>query len=61
MTEQYRRGALTLRGLMRRMARMADNGRVAWVQQRLAALRWVAAVATRLGGACLQVQGLAWS
>lgn len=42
--------ALSFPALIRRMARLADNARYAYVQQRLAALRWMAAIATKLGG-----------
>jgi U3 small nucleolar RNA-associated protein 20 len=52
MSEQYEAHAFTLRGLVRRMARLADNARMAWSTQRMAALSWIAAVATKLGGEC---------
>lgn len=50
MSVQYKLRAFTLRGLVRRMARLADNSRYAYTQQRLAALRWIAALASTLGG-----------
>jgi len=45
--------AFTLRGLVKRMARLADNARFGMRQQRMAALRWLGAVATTLGGVCV--------
>ena len=49
--QQVKLRAFTLRGLMRRMARLAGDGRVGWQPQRAAALRWIAAAASALGGA----------
>lgn len=42
--------AFTLQGLMRRMAKLAGDNRVMFQTQRMAALRWIAAVATALTG-----------
>lgn len=52
------RFAFTLRGLVKRMARLADNARYGMRQQRMAALRWLAAMATTLGGECVSVCSL---
>ncbi len=49
MAAQMRRGALTLRGLVRRMARLAGDTRWVRQRQRLTALRWTAAAASALG------------
>ncbi|GFR52616.1 hypothetical protein Agub_g15132, partial [Astrephomene gubernaculifera] len=49
MAAQVRRRAFTLRGLVRRMARLADDGRWTRSRQRAAALRWTAAAASALG------------
>jgi len=35
---------------VKRMARLADNARFGMRQQRMAALQWLAAVSTKLGG-----------
>ncbi len=51
MAAQVQRRAFTLRGLVRRMARLADDARWTRQRQRLAALRWTAAVASVLGSA----------
>ncbi|GFH19363.1 hypothetical protein HaLaN_16300 [Haematococcus lacustris] len=41
--------SFTLRGLMRRVARLADTQQLARTHQRLAALSWIAATASTLG------------
>lgn len=47
--EEGAKAVLTLHGLVRRMARLADDKSFTRRLQRLAALRWIAAVATALG------------
>ncbi|KXZ46921.1 hypothetical protein GPECTOR_39g415 [Gonium pectorale] len=49
MAAQVARRAFTLRGLVRRMARLADDARWGRGRQRSAALRWTAAAASALG------------
>ncbi len=53
MSEQEAARAFTLHGLVRRMSRLADDGRWSQVRQRCAALRWVAAAGSALGAAGL--------
>ncbi|EFJ49017.1 hypothetical protein VOLCADRAFT_104545 [Volvox carteri f. nagariensis] len=49
MATQVQRRAFTLRGLVRRMARLADDARWTRTRQRAAGLRWIAAAASALG------------
>lgn len=49
MAAQDGQRAFTLRGLVRRMARLADDARWVRSRQRAAALRWIAAASSALG------------
>ncbi|KAL6760906.1 armadillo-type protein [Haematococcus lacustris] len=49
MRDQFAMRSFTLRGLMRRVARLADTQQLARTHQRLAALSWIAATASTLG------------
>ncbi|KAG2487780.1 hypothetical protein HYH03_013624 [Edaphochlamys debaryana] len=53
MADQVATRCLTLRGLVRRMARLADDARWSRTRQRAAALRWIAAASSALGAAAV--------
>ncbi|MEW5318207.1 MAG: hypothetical protein WDW38_009447 [Sanguina aurantia] len=53
MGQQYQHQAFTLRGLIRRMARLADDGRYTCRKQRATALKWIAAAGSKLGAAAV--------
>ena len=54
---EFQSHAFTPLGLVRRMARLADDGRYARQHKRMAALRWIAAVASTLKGRNRGVEG----
>lgn len=49
LSQQHKKAAVTLQGLIVRMVKMAEDTRYARQLQRLAALRWLAAVAVAVG------------